>query len=299
MPDRPSIAHALDRAAARLEQAGVVGGEGPPLRREALALWAAVQGGVTPGEVWLRRDTAPPAPVAARFWDAVARRASGVPFAYAVRRVGFRRLELTLDPRALIPRPETEGLVELVLQAAGIQETDGGPGGVAADIGTGCGCIALALATEGGFDRVVAVERSAAAAELARENVERIRPRTAVAVRVGDLLEPLAGERCRAIVANPPYLTEAEYAALEPAVQQFEPREALVSGRDGLEATRTLLVGAAGLLAPGGFLALEIDERRAGAVRALARAHGWRRIEIHQDLFGRPRYALAFPREAR
>lgn len=296
MPDRPSIAQALNRAATRLEQAGI-GGAGVPPRREALALWAAVQGGVKPGDVWLRRDTAPPAPVAARFWDAVTRRASGIPFAYAVGRVSFRRLELTLDPRALIPRPETEGLVELVLNRVK-GEVGKGKGGVVADIGTGCGCIALALATEGDFDRVIAVECSRAAAALARENVERIRPRTVVEVREGDLLAPLAGERCRAIVANPPYLTEAEYEALEPAVKRYEPCEALVSGRDGLDATRALFAGAAGRLAPGGVLALEIDERRAEVVRGLARAHEWTRIEIHQDLFGRPRYALAFPREA-
>jgi len=296
VPDRPSIAQALDRAAARLEQAGI-GGSGVPPRREALALWAAVQGGVKPGDVWLRRDTAPPALVAARFWDAVTRRASGIPFAYAVGRVSFRRLELTLDPRALIPRPETEGLVELVLNWVK-GEVGTGKGGIVADIGTGCGCIALALATEGDFDRVIAVECAGAAAALARENVERIRPRTVVEVREGDLLAPLAGERCRAIVANPPYLTAAEYEALEPAVKRYEPREALVSGRDGLDATRALFAGAAGRLAPGGVLALEIDERRAGAVRDLARAYGWRRIEVHQDLFGRPRYALAFPREA-
>ncbi len=296
MPDRPSIAQALNRAAARLERAGL-GGAGVPPRREALALWAAVQGGVKPGDVWLRRDMAPPAPVAARFWDAVTRRASGIPFAYAVGHVTFRRLELTLDPRALIPRLETEGLVELALNRVK-GEVGTGKGGVVADIGTGCGCIALALATEGDFDRVIAVECSGAAAALARENVERIRPRTVVEVREGDLLAPLAGERCRAIVANPPYLTAAEYEALEPAVKRYEPREALVSGRDGLDATRALFAEAAGRLAPGGVLALEIDERRAEAVRGLARAYGWRRIEVHQDWFGRPRYALAFPREA-
>ena len=230
-----------------------------------------------------------------RFRAALVQLERGVTFQYAAGRVGFRALDLTIDSRALIPRPETEALVDLVLEQ--------GKGGVVADIGTGCGCIALSLAVEGSFDRVIAVERSAAAAALARENVALVGPRTQVEIREGDLLAPLAGGRYRVIVSNPPYLTEDEYAALAPSVRQFEPREALVSGPDGLAATRRLLAGAAALLEPGGggVLALEIDERRGDAVRALALAHddyGWARIDVHNDVFGRPRYALAFPREA-
>jgi len=288
---RPSIAQQLALAAGRLEAFGVRNGQ-----REATSLWAAVAG-VARGEVWLRRDDAPAEAVATRFWEAVQRRSSGIPFAYAVGRVAFRRLELRLDARALIPRPETEGLVDLVLQVT--RDGGRGTGGVAADIGTGCGCIALSLAVEGDFDRVVAVERSPEAALLARENVALVRPATPVELRVGDLLGPLAGERFRAIVANPPYLTTAEYAALDPAVRVFEPREALESGADGLDATRALLAGAGTLLESGGVLALEIDERRADQVRALAREYGWSRTLVHEDLFGRPRYALAFAGEHR
>ena len=296
MPDalaarRPSIAQQLALAAGRLEAFGVRNGQ-----REATSLWAAVAG-VARGEVWLRRDDAPAEAVATRFWEAVQRRSSGIPFAYAVGRVAFRRLELRLDARALIPRPETEGLVDLVLQVT--RDGGRGTGGVAADIGTGCGCIALSLAVEGDFDRVVAVERSPEAALLARENVALVRPATPVELRVGDLLGPLAGERFRAIVANPPYLTTAEYAALDPAVRVFEPREALESGADGLDATRALLAGAGTLLESGGVLALEIDERRADQVRALAREYGWSRTLVHEDLCGRPRYALAFAGEHR
>jgi release factor glutamine methyltransferase len=227
-----------------------------------------------------------------RFRTALAQVERGVPFPYAVGRAGFRALDLLIDARALIPRPETEGLVDLVLAR--------GTGGLAADIGTGCGCIALALATEGRFERVIAVERSPAAAALARENVALVQPRTPVEIREGDLLAPLAGGRYRAIVANPPYLTEDEYAALTPSVKDFEPREALVSGVDGLAVTRRLLAGAAPLLEPGGVLALEIDERRSDAVRAaaLTPAYGWARIDVHNDVFGRPRYALACKGEA-
>jgi release factor glutamine methyltransferase len=290
-----SIAEALDRGSERLAAAGL-----PSARREATALWAAVAG-KKPGDVWLSREELPPPQLVERFGETVARRSRGVPFAYAVGRVGFRTLDLKLDPRALIPRPETEGLVELVLNwtrrmQRGTWNVERG-GGVVADVGTGCGCIALALAVEGDFERVIAVERSAAAAALARENVALVRPRVPVDIREGDLLAPLAGTPCRAIVANPPYLTAAEYAALDAAVRDFEPREALVSGVDGLDATRTLLAGAAACMVPQGLLAVEIDERRAEPVRALALGYGWDRVAVHEDLFGRPRFLLAFAKE--
>jgi len=253
--------------------------------KAAHEVWAAVSG-TTPGEAWLRRDE-PKAPATlARFVDVMTQIDRGVPFAYAVGRVGFCTLDLAIDRRALIPRPETEGLVELVLARCST--------GRVADIGTGCGCIALALAVEGHFEQVVAVEQSADAAALARENVKRLAPTTPVEIREGNLLAPLVdkGEHFRAIVSNPPYLTPAEYAELERSVADFEPRQALVSGSDGLEATRSLYAGAAALLEPGGLLAIEIDERRPDAIRALAREYQWN-VEVHDDLFGRPRYALA------
>ena len=287
---RPSIGDALGEAAAQLERAGVLNA-----RREATAIWAALAG-TKPGDVWLRRDGEAPVGTEEVFRQAVRRRSSGIPFPYVVGHAGFRTLDLNVDPRALIPRPETEGLVELVLEW-GKREGGRRKGGVAADIGTGCGSIALALAVEGSFDRVIAVESSPEAAALARENVARVAAATPVEVREGDLLAPLAGARYRVIVANPPYLTAAEYDALDPAVRETEPRAALVSGSDGLEATARLLAGAGALLEPGGALFLEIDERRADAVQVLAQRHGWRRVGIHHDLFGRPRYAVAFPPE--
>ena len=302
MPDawpRSSISLALHEAAERLERAGVA-----QPRREARALWATLAG-VNAGDVWLCADRGTSDVLPPEFWESVERRSSGIPFAYAVGRVSFRHLELKLDARALIPRPETEGLVDLVLDYCtdnhaqratrnavswGKGERRRGKGGVAADIGTGCGCLALALATEGEFDRVIAIDRSPDAAALARENIDLVEPSVPVAVREGDLLAPLV-ERCAVIVANPPYLTEAEYVELDPAVRQFEPREALVSGPDGLDATRALLAGARSRLEPGGLLAIEIDERRARAVRDIAREHGWRAM-VRQDLFGRERYLL-------
>ena len=295
MPERTAhgstIRDALTDAAQRLGAAGL-----PRPRREATMLWAAVAaGGAKPGDVWLQQDREPAAELVERFSRAVQQRSSGVPFAYATGRTGFRTLDLKLDSRALIPRPETEGLVDLVLRETGMRDAGCGMRGVVADIGTGCGCIALSLAVEGAFERIIAVDSSSDAAALARENVALVRPPVPVEIREGDLLAPLAqGERrYSAIVSNPPYLTEAEYAALDPAVRLFEPREALVSGVDGLMATRALLAGARALLEPGGFVALEIDERRAEEVRALALRYDWSRVALYDDLFGRPRFLLA------
>lgn len=276
------LADALATAAETLARAGIGGA-----RREATLLWTAVAD-VSPGHAWLARDQLVAPDLFDRFRHAVAERARRVPVAYATGRAAFRTLTLAVDPRALIPRPETEGLVEVVLQ-----RTAGAPGGVAADVGTGTGCIALSLAVEGRFTKVIATDHAEPTAALARENVDRVRPVTPVEVRVGHLVEPLVGERYSAIVANPPYLTEGEWALLDPAVRDFEPRQALVSGPDGLDATRALLHGARPLLAPDGVLALEIDERRAEAVIALARAAGWPSVTVRRDLCGRPRYVVA------
>lgn len=281
-----TIGEALSTAARVLAHAGLA-----EPRREALRLGAAVAG-VTPGALWIERGRVLSADLEEALTQAVAARAKGAPVAYAAGRASFRTVELACDRRALIPRPETEGLVDLVLRH-GTVNAGGGRGGLAADLGTGTGCLALALAVEGDFELVVAVERDPSAAALARENVARVQPPTPVEVRDGDWLGPLGDERYSVIVANPPYLTDVEWEALDPAVRDYEPRAALASGPDGLDATRTILAGAAAHLATGGVLALEIDERRAEAVRDVARALGWRGVAIHDDLFGRPRYAVA------
>jgi release factor glutamine methyltransferase len=252
---------------------------------DTAAVWAAITG-TSIGEAWLRRDDPKSPELVAKYQDALLQLKRGVPFAYAVGTAGFRNLDLKIDRRALIPRPETEGLIDRVLAKCST--------GLVADVGTGSGCIALSLAVEGDFEKVVAVEQSPGAAALARENVARIRPATPVEVREGNLLGPLVdkGERYRAVVSNPPYLTAREYDELDPSVRAFEPRDALVSGLDGLDATRALFAEAAALLEPGGLLALEIDERRAETVRSVGHDCGWH-VDIHADLFGCPRYALS------
>ncbi|HZE73698.1 MAG TPA: HemK/PrmC family methyltransferase, partial [Gemmatimonadales bacterium] len=219
------LAEVLAEARAQLGAAGV-----PEPAREALRLWTDLNDAAA-GRALLDRSRAVDPAAAARLMTAVGRRAEGEPLAYVTGRTGFRRLELRIDRRALIPRPETEGLVDLVLERVS--------GGRVADLGTGSGCIALSLATEGRYDAVLAVDSSAVALALAGEN----RQLTGAGVTLvrGDLTAGLAAGSLDALVSNPPYLTEREYAELDPAVSRWEPREALVSGADGLHATVRLL----------------------------------------------------------
>lgn len=282
-----TVGAALAAAGARLAATGTA-----DPRREAVVLWAAVAG-CAPGQVWLARGHAAPEEMAARFRAAVARRVVGEPLAYAAGTAAFRTLDIAVDRRVLIPRPETEGLVALVLDWAAAQVRVGERVPRALDVGTGSGAIALALAVEGPFALVVASDVSAGALAVAAQNLRRIAPRVPVRLVAGSLLEPFGAERFDVIVANPPYLTAAEHAALDPAVRGYEPGAALDGGPDGLGPTRTLLAGAARNLHHGGLLALELDCNRADAVCAEARAAGWRGARVVRDLWGRSRYFVA------
>lgn len=216
------------------------------------------------------------------------------PRAYAEGVAGFRYLDLLVDRRVLIPRPETEGLVERVLAwSAGRWGRGNGEGRTVLDLGTGSGCIALSLATEGRFSRIVATDVSAGALEVARENARRVGPERVPEFRLGHLFEPVAGERFDVIVSNPPYIAEPEYPELDQSVRDFEPREALLSGPDGLAHTRAILEGALEHLAPGGLVALEVDSRRAEPSAALARVAGFQDVRVEPDVFDRPRFLLA------
>lgn len=249
-------------------------------RREALRLWTDLS---LPGSYLTARDAPVPVDDAARYLVAVARRAAGEPMAYVSGWTGFRHLTLRCDRRALIPRPETEGLVDLALSRVAA--------GVAVDIGTGSGAVAISLAQEGKFDEVLGVDISADALALARENGAAAG--TVVTWLEGDLTAPLAGRRVDLVVSNPPYLSDAEYDTLPPSVRDYEPSIALRSGESGLAATRRLLDEAPAILAPGGWIAIEIDCRRDAATAQLARDRAWRDVVIGEDLFGRARYLLA------
>ena len=221
---------------------------------------------------------------------AASRRASGMPFAYAVERASFRHLTLFVDERVLIPRQETEVLVDLVLRNRVT------PGGVVADIGTGSGAIALALATEGRFDRIVATDIAAGAVAVAKRNACTLPPamRAAIEFRIGDLLSPLMGERIDVLVSNPPYIAHDEATELPASVRDWEPSHALFSSGQGLDASRRIIAGAPALLSTGGLLALEVDCRRALQVVELVASSGdFIDVELCQDLVGRDRFVLA------
>jgi release factor glutamine methyltransferase len=266
----------LAETAAALAAAGV---SSP--RREALRLWAELQSSVAELLVDGEAQAAPELANALR--ELVRRRAVGEPLAHVTGRQGFRTLTLRTDRRALIPRPETEGLVELLLRRVRT--------GRVADIGTGTGCIALSLAAEGEFEQVVAVDTSAEALELARENRDALDLRVTL-VRA-NLCAALRQDSMDAVISNPPYLTEREYTELDASVKAWEPSTALVSGPDGLHATMRLLRETREILRPGGWLALEVDCSRAAAAAAMAGSLGWMDVAIHADLFGRERYLLA------
>jgi release factor glutamine methyltransferase len=251
-------------------------------RREASRIWTELRQRA-PAQILLEREQPVNPADAVLFHDAISRRARGEPLPHVVGLSGFRHLTLASDARALIPRPETEGLVELLLQRVRT--------GRVADIGTGSGCIALSLALEGAYDLVTAVDRSAEALGLARVNRDLTAAR--VSLVQADLCAPLGPGSLDALISNPPYLTVEEYSSLETAVRDWEPAMALVSGEDGMAATMRLLDEGREVLRPGGWLALEVDCSRAAAAAGQASAFGWTEVTMHMDLFGRERYLLA------
>jgi release factor glutamine methyltransferase len=201
----------------------------------------------------------------------------------------FRDLVLKVDPRVLIPRPETERLVQEVLDwTAGRQGLQG------LDLGTGSGAIALALATEGPFARVVATDLRDDTLAAARANHEAAAPSAPVQFRAGDLFEPVRGEAFDVVVSNPPYIGEEERLALDPEVVDWEPRAALFAGVGGLDVIRPLVAQAPGHLRPGGLLALEIGAGQGGAVARLMDETGaFTPARVKPDLAGRDRFVLA------
>jgi len=228
-----------------------------------------------------------------RVEQALHRRLRGEPLAYAVGWAPFRHLELMVDSRVLIPRPETEEVVGHALRLAATR-----PGGVAVDIGTGSGAIALALASEGQFERVVATDVSADALAVARANAEVVGaaglPRFApVEFRLGADLAPVGDLRPRVIVSNPPYIAYDEAAALPSSVRDWEPPLALFAADGGMARYRVLLAGALPLIEPGGWLVLELDASRAQQTAREAASLGWQDVVVHPDLSGRDRVLTA------
>lgn len=222
---------------------------------------------------------------AARFTALVERRAAGEPVAYLTGSRGFWTLDLAVTPATLVPRPETELLVELALERipADAQAR-------VADLGTGSGAIALAIAKERPRARVLATDAREAALEVARGNARRNRIGN-VEFRHGDWLAPLHGERFDLIASNPPYIALGD-PHLDEGDLRFEPPSALSSGSDGLDAIRAIARAAPAHLRAGGWLLLEHGREQGGAVRALLHEAGFAEVATERDLEGRDRVTL-------
>ena len=220
-----------------------------------------------------------------RYEVLLARRMGGEPVAYIVGRRGFRHLELRVTPDTLVPRPETELLVELALE-----RLPAGQAARAADLGTGSGAIALALASERPRASVVATDASAAALAVARDNASELGIGN-VEFREGDWFAPLDGERFDLVASNPPYIALGD-PHLGQGDLRFEPAAALSSGSDGLDAIRRIARDAPAHLMDGGWLLLEHGWEQGAAVRALLSEAGFMDVSTAQDLEQRDRVTL-------
>jgi release factor glutamine methyltransferase len=230
----------------------------------------------------------------------VARRVDREPLQVIIGRTWFRELELVCEPGVFVPRPETEVVTGLAIDAA----RAAGPSPLVVEPCTGTGAIALSVAVEVPGARVIATDVDPAAVALARRNLEGVRAGTAgpalvareVTVLEGDLLAPVAPElrgQVDVLVANPPYLPASDRGTWAPEVADHDPDRALVGGPDGHEVVDTLLAAARDWLRPGGTVVLEIDDRRGDDAAAAADRAGLTAVRIEPDLTGRPRAVVA------
>jgi len=272
VPAGTTVRDALDSALIALTAAGC---ETPRLDAELLLAEAL---GLNRGALLTRPELVLAPDQARRFAEHARRRREREPVAYILGRQGFRFVELLVDRRVLVPRPETELLVEVGLELA--------PGSRVVDVGTGSGAVALALACERPDLQLLGTDSSAAALELARANAAQLAP--GVVMLHGDLLEPVDGP-VDAVLSNPPYVAEGDPVA--PEVSRHEPRAALWAGGDGLDVLRRL-PGAA-RAAGASLLAVEVGAGQAAAVAGLMRAAGAAGVEVRRDLAGIDRVVIA------
>jgi release factor glutamine methyltransferase len=272
-----SVREALDSAVIAIAAAG---SDTPRLDAEVL-LAAAL--GVQRAALFLDPQREVTGPAVRAFQDAVRRRSAGrEPVAYITGVRGFRYLELAVDARVLVPRPETELLVEVGLELL--------PEGVrVVDVGTGSGAIALALAHERPDLAIVATDVSADALAVARANAARL-GLDGIEFLAGDLLAGADARPVDAVLSNPPYVAEGDRATLAPEITRHEPPGALFAGADGLDVIRRLVPAAAA--AGARLLAIELGEGQAPAVMELMAAAGYERVQARRDLAGIERVVL-------
>lgn len=288
-PTGPTRREIVRGIAGELERAGL---ESPAAEAERLVAHALE---LSRSELVTRGDERVDPAEALRVAKAVSRRLEREPLQHIEGEVEFRRLTLVSDGRALIPRPETEQLVDRI----GAWVAEHGRPERALDIGTGSGAIALALLEEDLAGRVLAIDVSRAALSQARSNAVRANPAVAdrleLAACVPAIWPSVAGEPpFGLIVSNPPYVATGEWEALDPTVRDHEPRSALDGGPDGLEIVRRIVAGAAAHLVPGGGLFLEIGAEQGPAVlEILNGAAGLQEASVASDLAGRTRFAHA------
>jgi len=220
------------------------------------------------------------------YTELLERRRRGEPIQYITGETEFYGLPFRVTPEVLIPRPETEHLVEKVIELAARFEQPR-----IVDVGTGSGAIAVALAHEWLSAVITAIDLSSSALAIARENAKR----NEVDLRFldGDLLAPVAGECFEIVVSNPPYVPSGDRATLSVEVREYEPALALFAGDDGLDVYCRLIPAAFGALVPGGYVALEIGYGQSKAITELLAKAGFEQIEFVPDLQGIPRVASA------
>jgi release factor glutamine methyltransferase len=275
-----TVAEALKEGARKLERAGL-----PDPRRDAALLLRHLLG-LDAAQFFLRADHRIAHEELRAYMSLIGRRASGEPMQYITGHQEFYGLDFIVTRDVLIPRPETELIVEKVIQLAG-----GLPGQLIVDVGTGSGCIAIALAKNLPGARLIATDISEAALELARLNAERHSVR--IEFFCGDLMEPLSHLHLEGsvdfIASNPPYIPLSEPHLLQPEVLNYEPPVALFGGQDGLEFHRRLLSESGTYLKPGRYMIVEIGYGQIEAMRALIDPEDWELIEVANDLQGIPR----------